>query len=142
MNRIAFAIVMILCSVMYANADTYTWTDDQGVVSFSDNPDQIPPRYRAKAKKGDDITIRNPKVQQELKEQKERALQENSLPRIAPSPDYIPPPVPPPLEPVMAEPPVPATEGRTKSQRIKDNIERREGEEKTRQLEDTTIPRQ
>jgi hypothetical protein len=138
MIRIVFAIVMILCSVMYANADTYTWTDDKGVVSFSDNLDQIPPRYRAKAKKGEDITIRNPKVQQELKEQEQRALQQNSLPRIAPTPDYVPPPV----EPIKVEPPVPAAEGRTKSQRIRDNIERREGEEKPKQLEDTTNIRQ
>ena len=128
MNRIAIVMVMILCGVMYANADTYTWTDDKGVVSFTDDPGLIPAKYRVKAKKGEDITVRNPKVQQELKEQEERARQEEiNRPRIVPTPDYVPPPQQPPVvkspEPFIGDLPP----GRTKSQRIRDNIERREG---------------
>ena len=33
------------------NATVYEWTDEQGVVSFTDDPDKIPLRYRTKAKK-------------------------------------------------------------------------------------------
>jgi hypothetical protein len=102
------------------------------VVNFSDDPGRIPPRYREKAQKGDDITIRNPKVQQRLKEQDERARQEEiDRPRfVAPTEEESPPP-----QPVVVEEPRPVTEGRTKSQRIQDNIERREAEERARQLE-------
>src|SRR5450631_3808076 len=125
MNRISIVMVMILCSVMYVNADTYTWTDNKGVVSFTDDPGLIPPQYRGKAKKGEDISTRSPKVRQELKEQEERAHQEETnRPRIVPMPDYVPPPPPPPV----AESPKTAIDelppGRPKSQRIRENIER------------------
>jgi hypothetical protein len=33
-----------------SNADTYQWTDSQGVVNFTDNPDNVPKKYRTKAK--------------------------------------------------------------------------------------------
>lgn len=36
-------IVTILISL--AQADTYRWADDMGVVHFTDDPDRIPPRY-------------------------------------------------------------------------------------------------
>jgi hypothetical protein len=139
MNRtaIVMAMVMILCSAMYAYADTYTWTDNKGVVSFTDDPVLIPPQYRGKAKRGEDISIRSPKIRQELKEQEERAHQEEiNRPRIVPTPDYVPPP----LQPPVAESPRTAIDelppGRPKSQRIRENIERREAEEKARQVEE------
>ena len=137
MNRIAIVLVMILYSVLTANADTYTWTDDKGVVNFTDDPGMIPLKYRVKAKKGEDITIRNPKVQQELKEQEERARQDEiNRARIVPTPDYVPSP----QQPSVAEPFKPASDelppGRPKSQRIRENIERREAAEKAKQLEE------
>jgi len=133
MNRSAIVLAMILCSVVFVSAETYTWTDDRGVVNFSDDPGRIPPRYRVKAQKGDDITIRNPKVQQRLKEQDERARQEEiDRPRFVAPPEEESPPQQPV---VVVEEPRPVTEGRTKSQRIQDNIERREAEERARQLE-------
>jgi len=126
MTRITAVLVLTLFSALTVSAETYTWTDSKGVVSFTDNPSLIPPKYRGKAKKGDDITIRNPKVQEELKVQEERARQEEqNRSRIVPTPDYVAPPIQSPV----AEPPKPATDelppGRTKSQRIRDNIERR-----------------
>jgi uncharacterized protein DUF4124 len=145
MNRIVIVLIMILYSVLTANADTYTWTDNTGVVNFTDDPGLIPPKYRVKAKKGEDITIRNPNVQQELKEREERARQEEiNRPRIVPTPDYVPSPQ---QQPAVAEPPKPASDelppGRPKSQRIRENIERREAEEKANQLEEKkylTVP--
>ena len=137
MNRIAFVLVTIMCNVMYANADTYTWTDDAGVVNFTDDSTRIPPKYRSKATKGEDITIRNPKVQQELKEQEDRARQDEiDRPRIVPTPDNVPPP----KQLPAVEPPKTASDelppGRPKSQRIRENIERREAEEKAKKLDD------
>jgi hypothetical protein len=32
-----------------AGAATYTWTDDQGVIHFTDNPDRVPPRILKRA---------------------------------------------------------------------------------------------
>jgi len=136
MNLMVIVLVVVLGTVLTSNAETYSWTDDRGVVSFTDNPAQIPPRYRVKAKKSEDITISNPKVQQELKDQEERARrEESSRTPVVVTPDYVPPPLP-----AVAAPPRPALDelppGRTKSQRIRDNIERREAEEKARQLEE------
>jgi len=106
------------------------------VVNFTDDPTLIPPKYRGKVKKGEDITISNPKVQQELKEQEERARQEElNRPRFVPTPDTMP------LskQPPVVEPPKPATDelppGRPKSQRIQENIQRR-AEEKVKQMEE------
>lgn len=129
MTRITVVLVLTLFTALSVNADTYRWTDNKGVVSFTDDPTLIPPKYRGKAIKGDDITIRNPKVQQELKDQEERARQEElNRPRIVPTPDYVPQP----LQSPVAEPLKPATDelppGRTKSQRIRENIERRGAE--------------
>ena len=129
MNRIALAWIIVVCSVMHVNADTYSWTDDKGVVNFTDDSTQIPPKYRGKAKKAEDITIRNPKVQQELKEQDERARQEKAnRPRINLTPDSMPSP----SQPPAISPPKPDSDdlppGRTKSQRIKDNIKNREAD--------------
>jgi Domain of unknown function (DUF4124) len=129
MTRITVVLVLTLFSALSVSAETYTWTDSKGVVSFTDDPALIPPKYRGKATKGDDITIRNPKVQQNLKSQEERARQEEqNRTRIVPTPDYVPQPIQSPV----AEPLKPATDelppGRTKSQRIRDNIERRGSE--------------
>lgn len=137
MNISVIGLMLILCCAFSANAETYSWTDEKGVVSFTDDPLLIPSKYRAKARKGEDITIRNPKVQQELKEQAEKALtlESNRPPTVSP-PVTIPSPT---QQPVI-ESPKPALDeqepGRTKSQRIRDNIERREAEEKARQLDE------
>jgi len=139
MNRIAIVLLMLLCCAFSANADTYSWKDDKGVVNFTDDPSLIPPKYRGKAKKGEDITISNPKVQQELKEQEERARQDElNRPRFVPTPDTVPltkqPPVVEPPKPASASDELPP--GRPKSQRIQENIQRREAEEKAKQMEE------
>ena len=33
-----------------AGAATYSWTDDQGVLNFTDNPERVPPRFLKRAK--------------------------------------------------------------------------------------------
>jgi hypothetical protein len=137
MTRITVVLVLTLFTALSVNAETYTWTDDKGVVSFTDDSTLIPPKYRSKVTKGDDITIRNPKVKQELRDQEERARREEiNRPHIVPTPDYVPQPIPPPV----AEPLKPATDelppGRTKSERIRDNIDRRGSEEKATPMEE------
>ena len=137
MIRIIVVLLLTLFAALTVNAETYTWTDSKGVVNFTDDPTMIPAKFKAKAKKREDITIRNPKVQQELKDQEERARhEETNRPVITPTPNYVPPPVQPPV----VEPRKPATDelppGRTKSQRIHDNIERREAEENAKPMEE------
>ena len=132
MKRIAIMVVLSLFYAMSADADTYTWTDKNGVANFTDDLGMIPTAYRRKAIKREDITINNPKVQQELREQAERARQEKTDgQRKSPSADRTPPPSPPVI---VAPKPSPddLPPGRTKSQRIRDNIERREAEEKAK----------
>jgi hypothetical protein len=70
--------LLILCSAAAADGGTYKWTDDQGVVSFTDNHDLIPSRYRSKAVKAEDDTSRDPKVLQDLKEEVEKPRQDKS----------------------------------------------------------------
>jgi hypothetical protein len=43
-------MVLIFSSTALANADTYKWVDNQGVVNFTDNLDAVPRKYRSKVK--------------------------------------------------------------------------------------------
>ena len=126
MKRTILISALILGSALFAAGETYKWTDDRGVIHFSDDSSSIPRRYRNRVKTTDDITIRNPGVQQDLKEREEKA-------RIAPAPDSAPASTP---QPQITQPPTSTSDelppGRTKSQRIRDNIERRNAEEKAR----------
>ena len=77
MKRVMILPVLILCcSAAAADGGTYKWTNDQGMVSFTDNPALIPSRYRSKAVKAVDDTSRDPKVLQELREEVERPNQD------------------------------------------------------------------
>ena len=126
MKKIVIVIAIFLWMASTANADTYMWTDDKGVVSFTDDISLVPLKYRAHARKRADITIHNPLVQQELKEQEKKAMDELNRPRITSTPDSLPSPQQAPAvettKPVADELPP----GRTKSQRILDNIKNRE----------------
>jgi hypothetical protein len=52
----AFVICFCLFLAAGAQAATYQWTDNKGVVHFSDDPDRIPAQYQKKARRldGDD----------------------------------------------------------------------------------------
>lgn len=43
---IGFLITIL--SFSYAHATVYEWVDRQGIIHFTDNPDKVPARYRAK----------------------------------------------------------------------------------------------
>ena len=78
MKRTMILPLLILCVAAAADGGTYKWTNDQGVVSFTDNPALIPSRYRSKAVKAVDNASRDPKVLEELKEEVERPNQDKS----------------------------------------------------------------
>ena len=42
--------VVVILSVLPAFSEVYRWTDDQGVVNFTDDADRIPPKYRSKSR--------------------------------------------------------------------------------------------
>jgi hypothetical protein len=120
---------VILSTALTSSALTYRWTDVQGVIHFTDNLESVPAKYRQKVVTGGDITIRDPKINEEVKQQEERARrEESSQPRIETTPDYVPAPLP-----VEVKPAAPMGDelppGRTKSQRIRDNIEQRKTNE-------------
>jgi hypothetical protein len=48
--RMLIALCITMFAFTAARADVYEWVDGQGVVHFTDNPDKIPGKYRAKAK--------------------------------------------------------------------------------------------
>lgn len=127
MKLAALVLTCALIGAVSAEAATYRWTDKQGVVHYTDNPASVPPEYKNKVNKTEDITTRNPKVREELKDQEERARQERLRPSTAATPDIVPNPSPPP----QVAPPTPAADqlppGRTKSERVRENRERREG---------------
>ena len=50
-----FLLAVFLYSIP-ADAATYEWTDNKGVVNFTDNPENIPAKYRNKARKRPSIT--------------------------------------------------------------------------------------
>lgn len=125
-------VFVLMWMVPVAIAQTYRWTDRQGVMHFTDNLKSIPPAYRKRVISEEDITIQNPKVMKELKEQEERARQEelNKTP-IPVTPDYVPPT--PAVPPQQVTPPKSVGDelppGRPKSQRVRENREKREAEE-------------
>ena len=129
MKILIMTACVILSTALTAPAQTYRWTDGQGVLHFTDSLESVPAKYRQKVVTEADITIRDPKIREEVRQQEERARrEEESRPRITTTPDYV--PVPPP---VVVKPATPASDelppGRTKSQRIRDNIERRTADE-------------
>jgi len=46
---LAVLLLVLLCSTI-ASGQLYEWTDDRGSVSFTDDPDRIPAKYRNRAK--------------------------------------------------------------------------------------------
>ncbi len=91
MKRTILLSLLVLCSAAVADAETYNWTDDQGVVNFTDDPAQIPAKYRSKAlKKVKDITVPSTTRQQEEKVLKD----ELTTPRSVTTPDSGPSPAP------------------------------------------------
>ena len=77
MYKLMTIVAVILCAAS-ANALTYEWTDSAGVVHFTDSPENIPPAYLQHVIKKDDITIRDPKIREEIIRDEERARQEES----------------------------------------------------------------
>ncbi len=49
MIRTTIFMLLVLCSAAVADAETYKWINDRGVVGFTDNPALIPHKYRNKA---------------------------------------------------------------------------------------------
>lgn len=57
MKRLMIFSLLILCSAAVVDAEIYTWTDEQGMVTFTDNPDSLPPRVSGSKMSGDVIHI-------------------------------------------------------------------------------------
>ena len=126
-STVVFAFSILLAAVP-ASSQTYHWTDRNGTEHFTDNPESIPAKLRDRIVTSGDITTNDPNIREELRLQAERARQDAaSRPAVVVTPDYVPPP-----QQVITPPQPPSDElppGRTKSQRIRDNIERRKAEE-------------
>jgi hypothetical protein len=107
MSKLMMLLCVILCAVS-ANA--------LGVVHFTDSPESIPPAYRHSVIKSDDITLRDPKIREEVERDEERAKHEQSTstPMQVVEPTPLPQPVAPTPPPVQkpdsatkpSEPPV------------------------------------
>jgi Domain of unknown function (DUF4124) len=48
--RTVFVLIGIMVMAAGAHGATYEWSDSQGVVHFTDDPDRIPDKYRLKAR--------------------------------------------------------------------------------------------
>lgn len=136
MGRTVMVSFLVICSAATAEALTYQWTDDQGVIGFTDDKGNIPAKYRNRIRTREDITIRNPDAQQELRVRERRLRREEQRAPGGPLfPEESIPSAVPDSAPGSGVSPGrrPASDslppGRTKSQRIRDNIERRQVEE-------------
>jgi hypothetical protein len=83
-------VVMLLMQASYVQADVYTWTDARGIAHYTNKENEIPERYRAKAKPMH-IEAVQPTPQQAAPPQSQETP---STPQAAPLP---PPPAPPPV---------------------------------------------
>ncbi len=50
MNKVIGMLIMIVFLAASVQAATYRWMDDQGTINFSEDPGNIPQKYRKKAK--------------------------------------------------------------------------------------------
>jgi len=66
MKRLLVVPLLILCCTAVVEAEVYTWTDDQGVVTYTDNPARIPARFSGRTQAGEKIIIHSPKVRKEI----------------------------------------------------------------------------
>ncbi len=69
MKQLMIYSLLMLCIAVVADAEIYTWTDDQGVVTFTDNPARIPSRISGSTKSGDVISIHTLKTQKGFRKQ-------------------------------------------------------------------------
>ena len=141
MKQLFVITVLILVTPLFCDALTYRWTDNRGVIHFTDTLESVPSKYRKKMVIEPDITTRDPEVRENLRQQEQRAIQEeSSRPKIVPTPEVAPPAAPPVEPPVTpSSPPAASTPAeikndespppRTKSQKIRDDIERRKLED-------------
>ncbi len=57
MKRLAALFLSTFLFSFTAYTAVYEWTDDKGVLNFTDNPDSIPPKYLIKIKKRPSIIV-------------------------------------------------------------------------------------
>lgn len=67
MKRILIIPLLILYCATVVNADIYTWTNDQGTVTYTDNPALIPVRSSGITQAGTKTSLRIPKKQKEIR---------------------------------------------------------------------------
>ena len=67
MKHLFLIPLFLVCIPIEAHAEIYTWTDDQGTVTFTDNPSQIPARYNSSRKCGEIISIQSVKPQEAVR---------------------------------------------------------------------------
>ena len=86
MHRMKILFLLVLCNATVVEAEVYTWTDDQGVVTYTDNAARIPFRYTGQQKEGEKIIIHRPKAQKEYrgmgKKRPQAAIPHNRLKAI------------------------------------------------------------
>lgn len=70
-----WALLTALVATAAAAQDIYTWTDDEGVEQFTDNPSSIPEKFRKKARvtTGSDINVISGGEEEEAPAQKKPA---------------------------------------------------------------------
>jgi len=67
------AIFLCLATPLPADADTFHWVDEKGVMHFTDNPANMPHGKRAKVQVREDITHSNPSMREARNESQRRA---------------------------------------------------------------------
>jgi len=78
MKRFMILPLLLLFSAAVADGDPYKGTDEQGVVSFTDNPALIHSRHPSETAKAEEDISRDPKVLQELMQEVEKPRQDKS----------------------------------------------------------------
>lgn len=67
MKRTLIIPLLILYFATFVNADIYTWTDEQGTVTYTDNPTRIPTRSSDTKQAGKKTSLHIPKNQKEIR---------------------------------------------------------------------------
>jgi hypothetical protein len=62
MVKFCIALCLVLLATVPADAGIFEWVDSEGVTHFTDNPDNIPAKYRKKVKERELEPVENPPV--------------------------------------------------------------------------------
>ncbi len=82
MKSLLMLVIFVAACSFQAYAATYEWVDDNGVINFTDNPDNIPAKYLKKVKKRPSVDFEGTAPQPSVKTEKKAPVSPKTEPAV------------------------------------------------------------